>query len=108
MKNFIQDGDTLTLTAPYAVASGAGFLVGSLFAVAASTAANAATVEGLTEGVFDLAKATGAWTQGMLVYWDNTAKNVTGTSTSNTKIGVAVRAEASGNTTGRVLVTGQV
>lgn len=109
MKNFVQDGDTLTLAAPYALTSGQGFLVGSLFAVANADAANGATVEGSTEGVFDLAKATGqAWTQGVKVYWDNTAKNVTTTLTSNTLIGVATAAAVSGATVGRVYVTGQI
>lgn len=109
MKNYVQKGDTITLTAPYAVSSGQGFLVGSLFAIANADAANGGTVEGETEGVFDLTKATGqAWAQGVKVYWDNTAKNVTTTSTSNTLIGVATLAAVSGATVGRVYVTGQI
>jgi len=39
MKNFVQPGKTITLTAPYAVTSGDGLLVGSVFGVAAGTAA---------------------------------------------------------------------
>ena len=35
MKNYVQPGNTITLTAPYAVTSGDGFLVGSIFGVAA-------------------------------------------------------------------------
>jgi predicted RecA/RadA family phage recombinase len=34
MKNYVQEGDVLTLTAPYAVASGAGLQVGSIFGFA--------------------------------------------------------------------------
>lgn len=34
MKNFVMEGKTLTLTAPYALTSGQGLLVGSLFGVA--------------------------------------------------------------------------
>ena len=30
MKNYVQPGNTITLTAPYAVASGDGLLVGSI------------------------------------------------------------------------------
>lgn len=108
MRNFIDPGDTLTLVAPYAVITGAGLLVGSLFAVAAEPAGNGATVEAMTEGVFDLAKASGAWTQGAKVYWDNSAKNVTTTASGNTLIGVATQAQLSGDTTGRVDVTGQI
>ena len=39
MKNFVQPGNTITLTAPYAVTSGDGLLVGAIFGVAAGTAA---------------------------------------------------------------------
>ena len=39
MRNFVQPGNTITLTAPYAVASGDGLLVGSIFGIAAGTAA---------------------------------------------------------------------
>ena len=41
--HYLQDGDVLNFTAPYAVASGGGFLVGSLFAVALSAAASGAS-----------------------------------------------------------------
>jgi predicted RecA/RadA family phage recombinase len=101
-KNFVQPGETLPLTAPYDVVSGGGFLVGALFAVALVTAASGAAVEGKTTGVFDLAKAAGAVTAGQKIYWDNTAKNCTTTSTSNTLIGVATQAAASGDATVRV------
>lgn len=109
-RNYIQPGDTLTFAAPYAVSSGGGFLVGVLFAVALGDAANGATVEGKRTGVFNLAKATGqAWTAYVTkLYWDNTGKLVTSTSSGNTLIGVAALNQASGDTTGRVLLTGQI
>ena len=109
MKNYVQEGKTLSLTAPYAVASGAGFLVGTLFAVAAGAADNAAPVEGVTEGVFDLVKVgSQAWTVGAAIYWDDTNKRCTTVSTSNTLIGKAVAAVGSGagETTGRVRLNG--
>jgi predicted RecA/RadA family phage recombinase len=103
MKNFIQPGDTLTLLAPRTLATaGLGILVGALFAVAVNPAASGAAVESLTEGVFDLPKAAGAITQGAKVYWDNTAFNVTTTSSGNTLIGVATQAAASGDATARI------
>lgn len=105
MKNYVQPGQTLTVTAPYAVASGAGVLVGSLFGVATAAAALSATVEIETEGVFDLVKAgSQAWTVGARIYWDDTAKNCTTTAASNKLIGVAVAAVGSGagETIGRV------
>lgn len=107
MKNYVQPGDTLTLTAPYAVASGAGLLVGSIFGVATAAAASGDTVEAAVAGVFDLAKATGAaWTVGARIYWDDTAKNCTTTASTNKLIGVAVAAAASGDTVGRVRLSG--
>ena len=102
MKNFVQQGENLTLTAPRTLTSGAGFLVGSIFAVASNAAANGAPVVGVTEGVFDLPKATGAITAGAKVYWDNTAFNVSTTATNNTLIGVATQAAASNDATARV------
>jgi predicted RecA/RadA family phage recombinase len=102
MKNFVQPGDNLDLAAPRALTSGAGFLVGSIFAVASVDAAQGATLAGVTRGVFDLPKAAGAVTQGQKIYWDNTAFVVTTTVGSNTQIGVATAAAASGDATARV------
>ena len=102
MKNFVQQGDNLTLAAPRALAAGAGFLVGSIFAVASAAAANGAPVVGVTRGVFDLPKAPGeAWTQGVKVYWDNTNFRLTTTAASNTLVGVATQAAGSADVTGR-------
>lgn len=100
MKNCVQpNGSPLTLTAPRALASGDGFLVGAIFAVAASAAANGTPVEGEVHGVFTLPKATGAITAGARVFWDNTNFVVTTTATSNFHIGCATAAAASGDAT---------
>ena len=109
MKNFVQPGNTITLTAPYAVSSGDGLLVGSIFGVAAGTAALGETVEAALTGVYDLKKvASQAWAAGDKVYWDNTAKEATKTTTSNTLIGVAteVVAGGAGDVVGRVRLNG--
>ena len=108
MKNYIQEGEVVTLTAPYDVASGGGALVGSLFGVAMTTVANGAEGEFATEGVFVLPKASGALSQGAKVYWDNTNKVVTGTATGNTLIGCAIRAAASGDATVQVRLNSTV
>lgn len=103
MKNFVQPGDTLSLTAPYAVASGAGMLVGALFAVAVAAADNGAPVEGKTTGVFELAKVEAqAWTQGARLYWDAATKLVTTVAAGNTLIGTATEAADNPSTTGLV------
>jgi predicted RecA/RadA family phage recombinase len=108
MKNKIQPGNVLTLTAPRTLTSGAGFLVGSIFAVATSDALSGASVEGDTAGVFDLPKAAGAATQGQIAYWDNTAFVITTTAASNKIIGAFTQAAASGDATGRVKLSGQI
>jgi predicted RecA/RadA family phage recombinase len=60
-------------------------LVGSIFAVATADAANGATVEAETQGVFELTKLSArAWVAGNLIYWDDAAKLMTNVSTSNT------------------------
>jgi len=109
VKNYVQKGETLTLVAPYAVSSGGGALVGSIFGVAAGDLASGAEGELKVEGVFDLTRETGggtAWSPGDLVYWDNTNKRATKTSTGNKLIGVAVKAAADGDATGRVRLNG--
>jgi predicted RecA/RadA family phage recombinase len=108
MKNYVQKGQNLTLTAPRALASGDGFVVGAIFAVASAAAAQGAPVVGVTEEVFTLPKAAGAITQGQRLYWDNTAFNLTTTATNNTLVGPAVTAAASGDATVAVKLTGQV
>lgn len=57
MKNYVQNGDVVTVTAPKAVASGGGVLVGCLFGIACSSAAEGESLEISTRGVFDLPKA---------------------------------------------------
>lgn len=109
-RNFVQTGEAFTVTAPAAVASGAGMLVGVAFFVALFDAAQGAPVEAKRTGVWDLAKATGeAWVAFTTkLHWDATNKRVTSTSTGNTFIGVPTQAQASGDAVGRVLLTGQI
>ncbi len=90
MKNYIQRGATCTFRAPYAVASGGGFKVGVLFAIANAAAAPGEEVEGDLSGVFRLPKAAGAATganAGTKVFWDDAAKKVTKTGAGNLSIG---------------------
>ncbi|WP_245272254.1 DUF2190 family protein [Xanthobacter sp. 126] len=58
--------------------SGAGVVVGALFGIASTAAPEGAEVELAVVSVFDIAKVSAqAWTQGVKVYWDGTAKNCT-------------------------------
>jgi predicted RecA/RadA family phage recombinase len=107
MKNYIQEGDTLTLPAPYAVVSGAGFQVGSIFAVAVASAAAGAPVEGQMEGVFTLPKISAqAWTIGVKVYWDDTNKRCDTTSSVGGLIGAATAVAANPSSSGNVRING--
>lgn len=108
MKNFVQAGDIINVTSPYALTAGNGCLVGSIFGVAVDTVATTTAVNIATTGVFDLVKtASQAWTVGVRVYWDDSTKACTTTASTNKLIGVAVVAVGSGagETTGRVLLT---
>lgn len=58
MKNFIHNGDTISVTAPAGgIASGQGIIVGSLFGMAAKAASEGESVEIATVGVYELPKA---------------------------------------------------
>lgn len=97
MKNFVQTGEVLSVPAPYALLSGQGALVGTLFGVAGFDAALAAPVELHTRGVFEIAKAPSqAWTVGAAIYWDNATRVCTTTVGSNTLIGKATLVVAGG------------
>ncbi len=107
MKNFIANGDQITITAGADIASGAGVLVGSLFGVACGAIANGAQGVIATTGIYNLPKVgSQAWTVGQLIYWTGTA--CTNVASTNKLIGVAVAAVGSGagETTGRVRLNG--
>lgn len=107
MKNFVQDGDVITVTAPAALASGDGVLVGSLFGVATNAAANGASVEVITEGVVTItALGTDTGTVGTKMYWDNTNKRLTSTASGNSLVGVLTVAKLNGDTTATVRLNG--
>lgn len=107
MKNYVQKGENLTLAAPYAVTSGVGVKTGLIFGVAAGDAESGAAVDLVTVGVFDMPKvAANVFTEGSVVYWDDTAKVVTSTASGNTKIGVAVTAAANPSASVNVRLNG--
>jgi predicted RecA/RadA family phage recombinase len=109
MKNFIQRGDVIAIPAPADVSSGDGVLVGSLFGVAITDAASGQSVECAVEGAVFLAKATGVWTTGAPIYWDESAGVATtdDDTGSNLRIGVAIAAALEADATGPVKLLGQ-
>lgn len=107
MKNYVGPGKIMDFTAPSGgVTAGTPLLIGALIVIPEVSAAENVRFAGAVEGVFDVPAATHAttqaWTEGQLLYWDDTAKTFTITATSNTKKGVAAEAKVSTAATGRV------
>lgn len=112
MKNYVQAGDTLTLTVvdntdAVDLSAGDGYVVGTIFGVAQHDIAAGESGEFALVGVFDLAKVSAqAWAVGDAIYWDASAGNATTTSGGNTLIGKAVAVAANPSSTGRVRLNG--
>lgn len=97
MLNYLQDGDTIPVVAPYAVASGAGIKVGALFGIAAGAALAGTQVEMNREGVYLLPAVTAdVCAPGTKLYWDDAAKLLTVTATGNTLVGAATSTKFAG------------
>jgi predicted RecA/RadA family phage recombinase len=92
MKTYNEAGDVLTLTAPSGgVVSGTAYLIGSLVVIALETKAQTLAFDALVVGCADVVKVEGeAWTEGLKVYWDDSAKKFTNVVGSNTLCGVAI------------------
>lgn len=108
MKNFIQSGDVITVAAPYAVAGGAGAMLGLLFGVAQVTFAQTEVGAFVTEGVFDLAGVSAdTGSVGDKVFWDDSAKvATTATATGLFVIGCLTAAKLDAELTVRVRLNG--
>lgn len=108
MKNYIQAGDVIEVTAPAGgVTSGAPLLIGALFGVACTTAAAGIRVNLATRGVFDLPKlGTDTITEGQRVFFDAANDRITETAASNYAIGSATEAAGNGAATVRVRLDG--
>ena len=103
MKNYVQKGENITVTAAAAASSGDIVKIGSLIGIAAGDAANGDDLDLVTTGVFELPKvSTDALAVGDTVYFKSADGNVTSTASGNTKMGVAVT--AAGNPSGTVNV----
>lgn len=106
MDNRIAVGDSLPLTAPYTRTAGQAARVGKIFGVAVNDVTSGSVGQFLTQGVFDIAKTTGAISVGDAVFWDNTNKYLTTTAAGNCEVGVCTVAALSGDATVRVKLYG--
>lgn len=110
MKNFVQKGEYLEVTAPAAIASGDGVLIGDLFGVAVTDIANGENGILSVEGVYEIAKATDVGSGGTIwapAYFDATQKKVTAIATGNTQIGLFAETTLDAATSASVLLDAQ-
>jgi predicted RecA/RadA family phage recombinase len=103
-KNFVQEGKALNYTAGADILSGDFVLIGTIGGIAKTAIANGKVGAVHVTGIFNVAKATGAITQGAKLYWDNTNKVLTTTASGNTIVGVAAAAALSGDATVAILL----
>lgn len=108
MQNYIQNGHVIIVTTPAGgITSGEGLIVGSIFGVAAYSAAEGDMLELVTTGVYKLPKATAAvLIVGARVAWDNTAKNINVPGAGRFPVGVATEAAGNGVTSVAVRLDG--
>lgn len=90
--NYRSAGDTLELVAPSGgVTTGVGYVIGSAFVVALTSALEGETFRAMRVGKWMLPKAAAGsgkdFAQGEVVFWNNTAKNVDKTNAAYYPIG---------------------
>ena len=110
---YVQDDESIDYTPSSAVEAGQVVVQGSVLGIAKIPIAANALGALAVEGIFDVAKATGAVNLGAAVYWDADGSPVGGvalsgaattSSSGNTFMGFAVVAAESGDATVRVLL----
>lgn len=100
MKNYVQDGDTITVVAPSAVTSGDFVQVGRVRGIAVTSVASGASVELKTTGVFTIPKlgSEAFATVGLPVYCvlasDGVKTVTTASTTANVLVGVNLATSA--------------
>lgn len=100
MKNFIHDGKTIEYkVAETAIKSGDVRVIGDVAGVAVTDGAVDETVVLNVTGVYELAKGTGAITQGQKVYAAADGSGIVATAENNKAVGCAWEAADAGDTT---------
>lgn len=108
MRNFIQAGHNIDITAPTGgISSGDGVLIGSLFGVAQHDAAEGEAGVMTTTGVFEMPKlSTAVIAAGGKVSWDDSNARCDAPGTGKYPIGVAIEAAGNGAATVKVRLDG--
>lgn len=87
-KNYIQDGNTVRLTATKAITSGEVIVAENLIAIAVTDVAKNDDFVGLTTGVFSVkAKQADNINQGAVLYWSEEGATIT--AGNNKRLGIA-------------------
>jgi predicted RecA/RadA family phage recombinase len=104
MKTYSYKGDIVSLTAPSGgVTAGTPVVIGSVFCVPISTAAEAAAFAAMVEGVHLLSKTSAqAWAEGDRLYWNAGTSKVANLPGDGKFIGFAVAVAANPSSTGYV------
>lgn len=108
MKNYIQEGNVIQLTAPAGgVVSGVAYQIGQLLVVATASAPAGQKFSGETVGVFSLPKAAGsAWAEGDLLYWHSASSDLSTVATGGLLAGCAIEAVGAAAVTGLCRLNG--
>ena len=108
--NYDSPGEYLELTAPTGgVVSGGAYLIGSYVIIATVDAAQTEKFVGALTGVWKLPKVSAqAWTEGVKIYWDDTAELFTTTVGTNVLVGAAAKAAVNPSAIGYVRLDGVV
>ena len=109
MKNYVNDGTVLMLTAPNdGVKSGEPVISGALLVVPCITADSGLDFAARYKGVFRVTKKSEDTPSALAkAYWDDTKKHFTTTATGNKLVGVFNEAGVNGQLTIEVLLTGE-
>lgn len=96
MKNFIQRGETLTLTAPADVVGGNGIVVNNWFGIAVASVLSGEQMALLVEGVVELPKKSGlVVAEGEALGWDISEAELVAFNDVNEDIVVGIATKAS-------------
>lgn len=105
MQTLINEGEVLDVVLAADATTEVPFLLGDLLVVPVKSGLSGETIACVAQGNVFLPKVTGtAITAGAKVYWNDTAKNITTTSSGNKHVGYCSFGAASGATTIAVLL----
>lgn len=105
-KNFIQNGNIITIPVSNAVKCGDGVAINSLFGIATLDAEAGEDLSLALVGIFQLPKNNTVMQIGDKLYWDNDKQIVTKAATNNAYAGLAIEATQSGDAWIKVRLSG--